>query len=244
MLDQWSRTPTAYTGSAPTLSLSKAPVKYYFIDFGISTRFAPQLSRLVVGTPGLDQEPPELSDNVPYDPFKLDVFLIGNLIRRGLPAVSLDGYRRPNIILADFFRQLYSNLTMLEPIMNQMVHRDPARRPTAADAHQQFKAIRRSVPTLSQYWLLQPRNSFIVVKAARGVYSLVSSNLAKLLYPELMVSVSLMPFFGPCFERMVRACLLFFLPSSLLCDLVLSAVALHRRHKPRASQKVFTRTSS
>ncbi|KAL1937554.1 hypothetical protein VTO73DRAFT_13049 [Trametes versicolor] len=142
------------SGSAPTLSLSKAPVKNYFIDFGISTRFAPQSSRLVVGTPGPDQEPPELSDNVPYDPFKLDVFLIGNLIRRGLPA-------------------LYSNLTMLEPIMNQMVHRDPARRPTAADAHQQFKAIRRSVPTLSQYWLLQPRNSFIVVKAARGVYSLV-----------------------------------------------------------------------
>ncbi|OJT09381.1 hypothetical protein TRAPUB_14163 [Trametes pubescens] len=83
------------SGIAPTLSRSKAPVKYYFIDFGISTRFAPQSSRLVVGTAGLDQEPPELSDDVPYDPFKLDVFLIGNLIRRELHAVSLNGYCRP-----------------------------------------------------------------------------------------------------------------------------------------------------
>lgn len=128
--------------------------------------------------------------------------------------------------------------------MNQMVHLDPARRPTAAEAHQQFKAIHRSVPTLYQYWLLQPRNSFIVVKAARSVYSLVSSNLAKLFYPELMVSVSFMLFFDPCFERMVRACILFFLPSSILCDLVLSAVTWYLRHKPRASQKVSTRTSS
>lgn len=63
------------SGITPTLSRSEAPVRYYFIDFGISTRFAPQSSRLVVGTPGLDQEPPELSDNDPYDPFQLNVFL-------------------------------------------------------------------------------------------------------------------------------------------------------------------------
>lgn len=87
------------SGIAPTLSRSEAAVKYYFIDFGISTRFAPQSSRLVVGTPGLDQEPPELSEDVTYDPFKLDVFLIGNLIRRELHAVSLDGYRRPSFWL-------------------------------------------------------------------------------------------------------------------------------------------------
>lgn len=99
---------------------------------------------------------------------------------------------------------------MIESLMNQMVHRDPARRPTAAEAHQQFKAIRRSVPTPYQYWLLQPRNSCIIVRALRSVYYLVSSNPAKLLYPELMVSVSFMPSFGPCFERMVGARILFF----------------------------------
>ncbi|KAH9858389.1 hypothetical protein C2E23DRAFT_798334 [Lenzites betulinus] len=57
------------------------PVNYYFIDFGMSTRFTSESPRLVTGTLGLDREPPELSDDVPYDPFKLDIFLIGNLIR-------------------------------------------------------------------------------------------------------------------------------------------------------------------
>lgn len=35
---------------------------------------------------------------------------------------------------------------MLEPLMNQTVHRDPARHPIVAEAHQQFKVIRKSVP--------------------------------------------------------------------------------------------------
>lgn len=59
------------------------PVKYYFIDFGISTRFSPdEHPRLVVGRQGLDDKVPELSDTVPYDPFKTNIFIIGNLLRQ------------------------------------------------------------------------------------------------------------------------------------------------------------------
>lgn len=73
------------SGFAPVLHRIDVPVKYYFIDFGISTRFAPdQNPRLVLGTLGLDDEVPELSDTVPYDPFKTDVFIIGNLLRQRL----------------------------------------------------------------------------------------------------------------------------------------------------------------
>ncbi len=60
-------------------------VKYYYVDFGISTLFSSdqdQTSRLVVGTDGLDEEVPELSDVTPYDPFKVDVFILGNYFRR------------------------------------------------------------------------------------------------------------------------------------------------------------------
>lgn len=64
---------------------------------------------------------------------------------------------------------------MLEPLMNRMVHQDPARRPSAAEAHQQFKAIRRSVPTLYRHWDLQPRDSFLLVRVFRQTYSLVST---------------------------------------------------------------------
>ncbi|KAH9938692.1 uncharacterized protein B0H18DRAFT_968369 [Fomitopsis serialis] len=69
---------------APCRSLSTGnSVKYYFIDFGLSV-YTPSDKRgaLVLGNEGRDRAPPELSSGhkVPYDPFKLDVFLIGNVL--------------------------------------------------------------------------------------------------------------------------------------------------------------------
>ncbi|KAI8984970.1 hypothetical protein BD414DRAFT_578722 [Trametes punicea] len=64
----------------PVLSRKDIPLKYYYVDFGISTRFMPdEASKLVLGTEGLDRHVPELSNEVPYDPFKVDVFILGNL---------------------------------------------------------------------------------------------------------------------------------------------------------------------
>ncbi|KAI0722005.1 hypothetical protein C8T65DRAFT_724342 [Cerioporus squamosus] len=55
-------------------------IDYYFIDFGISSHFEPDdTNRLVTGTKGLDEDVPELSADVPYDPFKVDIFILGNL---------------------------------------------------------------------------------------------------------------------------------------------------------------------
>ena len=64
-------------------SRSVAGVKYYFVDFGISS-YHPDRAQpcLVTGNVGRDQDPPELSDTVPYDPFKLDIFIIGNMLKR------------------------------------------------------------------------------------------------------------------------------------------------------------------
>jgi hypothetical protein len=56
-------------------------VKYYFVDFGMSTQVEPGTTRLVLGHDGLDQDVPELSEEVPYDPFKVDVFIIGNFFK-------------------------------------------------------------------------------------------------------------------------------------------------------------------
>ncbi|KAG8902442.1 hypothetical protein FRC00_007978 [Tulasnella sp. 408] len=54
-------------------------VRYYFIDFGIST----QNQDRTIGS--LGQEPsPELSDDVPYDPYKLDVYILGMTYRHFL----------------------------------------------------------------------------------------------------------------------------------------------------------------
>lgn len=64
-------------------------VKYYFIDFGISTFFEDdQKPRLVTGMNGIDQDIPELSWTECYDPFPVDVRILGNVYRKYFTSVS------------------------------------------------------------------------------------------------------------------------------------------------------------
>lgn len=63
-------------------SRSRVPVKYYFIDFGLSSIFPSFAERkLVVGDIAQNTTVPELSKRVPYDPFALDIRMFGDLIR-------------------------------------------------------------------------------------------------------------------------------------------------------------------
>ncbi|EJC99783.1 uncharacterized protein FOMMEDRAFT_93491 [Fomitiporia mediterranea MF3/22] len=60
-------------------------VKYYFIDFDISSRFEEDVKkdqRHVTSKDGQDCEVPELSRNVPYDPFVVNVFILRNVYRK------------------------------------------------------------------------------------------------------------------------------------------------------------------
>ena len=73
---------------APRISRLEAGVKYYYVDYGISSYFPPGSQReSVLGIAGRDQDVPELSNDVPYDPFKVDIFTIGNVIRGEFQAV-------------------------------------------------------------------------------------------------------------------------------------------------------------
>ncbi|TFY74874.1 hypothetical protein EWM64_g9137 [Hericium alpestre] len=115
-------------------------VRYYFVDFGISSIITPDApSRLVLGLDGRDQDVPELSDEDPYDPFKVDIFTIGNLFRR-------------------LFYEHFSNLEFLAPMIDCMTRDDPAQRPTAAEALRQWTAIRKRISMLSLLWRLKRRN--------------------------------------------------------------------------------------
>lgn len=69
-----------------------APVRYYFIDYDLSSYIAPGEPRLVFGEDGRDQDVPELSDSIPYDPFKVDIFITGNLFLAELINVSRCAY--------------------------------------------------------------------------------------------------------------------------------------------------------
>ena len=78
------------SGMSKQISRSLTDVKYYFIDFGISVYIPENLRpKLVTGAYGRDREPPELSEQVPYDPFKLDIFIIGNMFNRDFYIVRI-----------------------------------------------------------------------------------------------------------------------------------------------------------
>ncbi|OBZ71806.1 hypothetical protein A0H81_08236 [Grifola frondosa] len=124
---------------APVLSRVDTPVKYYFTDFGISTLFSPEASpKLVLGEDGLDDEVPELSDTVPYDPFKVDIFIVGNMFKK-------------------HFVNKYSNVNFLNQIVRKMVQREPSLRPDAAEALRNWQAMRRSIFTVRRQWRVRPR---------------------------------------------------------------------------------------
>lgn len=65
------------------------PIRYYFIDFGLSSLIPAGTSRLVLGVFSQDKEVPELSMVTPYDAFKVDVFVLGNVLRRCVHDVSM-----------------------------------------------------------------------------------------------------------------------------------------------------------
>jgi len=97
--------PVSYTmaadcsGPAKYSSRASAGAKYYYVDFGISVYIPEEVGpQLVTGTLGRDRDPPELWEEVPYDPFKLDIFIIGNMFaqefyRVGVPRYSLLVFR-------------------------------------------------------------------------------------------------------------------------------------------------------
>jgi hypothetical protein len=71
------------TTIAPVIPRLEAGVKYYYFEYGNSSYFPAGSQReLVLGyKAGRDQDAPELSKVVPYDPFKFDIFTIGNVLR-------------------------------------------------------------------------------------------------------------------------------------------------------------------
>ena len=65
-----------------------AKAKYYYAHFDISVYIQEHVDqKLVTGFLGRDQDPPELHESTSYDPFKLDIFIIGNMFEKELRKV-------------------------------------------------------------------------------------------------------------------------------------------------------------
>ncbi|KAL1741217.1 hypothetical protein HDZ31DRAFT_84963 [Schizophyllum fasciatum] len=102
-----------------------APMKYFLIDFGLSSMLHAKDS-LVKGVFGQDRTVPELSWEVPYNPFKVDIYQFGR------------------VILQEFV-EAYDHLECLRPLGEAMSGISPESRPDADDAMKMFEALLQSM---------------------------------------------------------------------------------------------------
>ncbi|KAJ6539066.1 hypothetical protein B0H19DRAFT_1176951 [Mycena capillaripes] len=105
-----------------------ARIKYYFIDFGLACSFSSFEKRgLVKGVCGQHRNIPELSEEIPYDPFALDIRQIGEMLKRD-------------------YTEVYLGLDFLDPWMARLRDDDPSNRPKADQALAEFQALVSGLP--------------------------------------------------------------------------------------------------
>ncbi|KIP02951.1 hypothetical protein PHLGIDRAFT_37667 [Phlebiopsis gigantea 11061_1 CR5-6] len=125
---------------APVLPRANRSVNFYYVDFGISVHIPnDSANQLVVGDDGRDQDVPELSTDVPYDPFKVDIFILGNLLR-------------------EEFEVKFTNLSFLRSLAGSMTATNPASRPNAIEALAKWQGIRSHLLSFHRAWRLRPRD--------------------------------------------------------------------------------------
>lgn len=150
---------------------ARPPVKYDYVDFGISSKFDPkETPKLAVGIAGRDQEVPELSATAPYDPFKVDVFIVGNVLRKLFYEVSdLNLVLDLNLTTS---RQVYSNIHFLLPLIDLMMQKAPENRVNAQQAREEWHKIRKRIWFTQRARRLRPHEETGTQAFFRDVHAL------------------------------------------------------------------------
>ncbi|KAF8217735.1 kinase-like domain-containing protein [Mycena galopus ATCC 62051] len=119
----YPKTHDGYRGSfAWENRCSVGPVDYYYIDFGLSMYYPKgRDTALTTGTLRNFRTIPELSETVPYNPFKVDVFQLG-------------------LTMANVIKD-YPDLHIFSPVANRMMSTNPSDRPEPAQSLQEFNSI-------------------------------------------------------------------------------------------------------
>lgn len=87
-----------FKSKAKFYTRTSRPTKYLFIDFGLSVRFPPGQDRRVIPIRGGDRTVPEFEwygIKKEHDPFPVDVYYLGNLIREEFLQVSPISHSAP-----------------------------------------------------------------------------------------------------------------------------------------------------
>jgi len=121
--------PSCKTRAAHLRRIHAPPVKYVFVDFGISIKFSESQERLTFDTLGRE-DAPELEDaETSHDPFALDIYVLGKVYQRK-------------------FLEKFTNLAFLLPLVDSMTQKDPKKRPTIQEAIEHFNKTRESLGLL------------------------------------------------------------------------------------------------
>ncbi|KAI0364340.1 kinase-like protein [Pilatotrama ljubarskyi] len=135
---------------------TRHPVKYFFIDFGISRKYPVECTE--PREPpiwGGDKTVPEFQhSNEPRDPFATDVYYLGNLIRKD-------------------FLEKGSSLDFMVNLIGDMVQDDPAKRPTIDEVVERYDKLRASLSTRTlRSRIVHKKDSNIVgfLRTIRHVY--------------------------------------------------------------------------
>jgi len=149
-----SISPTGTDIAYPRRRRELPEVKYYITDFGMSTRFENgDSTRLVTGSEGQDKSVPELSDTVPYDPFAVDVYTLGNVYKETL-------------------LEPYVNLSFLAPLIESMTREDPKARPRIDEAIADFNRLLSQQPSYRLRWRLKHKESSAAYHLYQDIRSL------------------------------------------------------------------------
>ncbi|KAJ7166496.1 hypothetical protein C8R43DRAFT_196604 [Mycena crocata] len=108
------------------------PVNYYLIDFSHSL-YCPEGNDVFRGVHGQDKTVPELRKGERYDPFKVDIYLPGNMLKM--------------LIVEN-----YDGLDFLLPLADAMTERDPMRRPSAEDALRLLHQLKQGNSQNADVW--------------------------------------------------------------------------------------------
>ncbi|RDB25210.1 hypothetical protein Hypma_007479 [Hypsizygus marmoreus] len=137
-------------------SRTRTPIKYYLVDFGLSKIYKPENApHLEPPAWGGDKTVPEFQtpERTPCDPFPVDVYCLGNAIRKNFLDCEEDMPTAKEGF--EFMRQL----------IDDMVNKDPKQRPTMDEVVLRFDAI---VMNLSS-WQLRSRVVELGERPIRGM---------------------------------------------------------------------------
>ncbi|KAJ7140478.1 hypothetical protein C8R43DRAFT_1238429 [Mycena crocata] len=130
--------PTTYLPTfsrAAHYTRTQRPVKYYFIDFGLSRHYDsiedPPMEDIIVGG---DKSPPEhaIPGQDTADPFATDIYYIGNVIRTEFLDGNKELYLYPRL-----------GFEFMRPLVSDMVQSEPTMRPKIDEVVVRFEEIRK-----------------------------------------------------------------------------------------------------